>query len=248
MLFGQPKAIADIYYFKDSISIKVMLKIDLEKDWHLYWLNSGDSGIPTEISWELPNGFDITKTYWPVPKAFETDGLVSYGYENSTIIIFDIVSTNISNMFDKVFTLELNSLICKEVCIPFDTVISFKLSEIKKVDDLSKLILSHKLKFPENSNDLHLKAFMNTEKVILEFSAPDIKSNIKEISVFPFENGVFKNVMKNSFIFNSDKYSIDLFFDQFKTHVPDKLEGLLLIDFEDSEVIKNKAYEFSVRL
>jgi thiol:disulfide interchange protein DsbD len=25
-----------------------------QKDWHTYWKNPGDSGLPTELRWELP--------------------------------------------------------------------------------------------------------------------------------------------------------------------------------------------------
>ena len=27
---------------------------DLEKGWHIYWVNPGDSGEPPKIQWQLP--------------------------------------------------------------------------------------------------------------------------------------------------------------------------------------------------
>ncbi len=34
------------------------LKFDLEKGWHVYWINPGDSGEPPTVEWKLPAGFE----------------------------------------------------------------------------------------------------------------------------------------------------------------------------------------------
>jgi hypothetical protein len=33
------------------------LKLAHEPDWHTYWKNAGDSGLPTELQWQLPSGW-----------------------------------------------------------------------------------------------------------------------------------------------------------------------------------------------
>ena len=47
---------------KDSV-IQIGVLIDLAKDWHIYWKNPGDSGMPTSIEWNIPNEFQFTQEH-----------------------------------------------------------------------------------------------------------------------------------------------------------------------------------------
>ena len=40
--------------------------------WHSYWKNPGDTGIPTEIDWQMPEGFHVGELRWPTPKTAGT--------------------------------------------------------------------------------------------------------------------------------------------------------------------------------
>src|SRR5688572_17930968 len=40
-------------------------------NWHTYWVNPGDAGQPTEISWQLPEGVTAGNIVWPTPERFE---------------------------------------------------------------------------------------------------------------------------------------------------------------------------------
>src|SRR5437868_13091568 len=43
------------------------LHLDIAPGWHTYWRNPGDSGLPTEIAWKLPDGCTAGEIAWPVP-------------------------------------------------------------------------------------------------------------------------------------------------------------------------------------
>ena len=45
------------------------LLLEMADGWHTYWEYSGDSGLPTTIDWELPEGFSAGPIQWPVPEA-----------------------------------------------------------------------------------------------------------------------------------------------------------------------------------
>src|SRR5580698_11424529 len=49
----------------DTVWAGVDLKMD--PGWHTYWKNSGDSGIPTQIKWQLPPGVTAGEIHWPLP-------------------------------------------------------------------------------------------------------------------------------------------------------------------------------------
>src|SRR5215210_5687367 len=42
--------------------------------WHTYWQNSGDSGMPTRIEWQLPPGFKAGEIQWPLPEKTIEEG------------------------------------------------------------------------------------------------------------------------------------------------------------------------------
>src|SRR5580700_6467224 len=46
----------------------VDLHLTMAPGWHTYWRNPGDSGLPTEIAWQLPAGFTAGAIAWPVPE------------------------------------------------------------------------------------------------------------------------------------------------------------------------------------
>ena len=41
------------------------IEISMDKGWHTYWINPGDSGDPAEFEWELPEGFQMSGPIWP---------------------------------------------------------------------------------------------------------------------------------------------------------------------------------------
>ena len=41
------------------------LKLRMEPEWHTYWKNPGDSGLPTRIQWQLPPGWKAGEIEWP---------------------------------------------------------------------------------------------------------------------------------------------------------------------------------------
>ncbi|MDP3785782.1 MAG: protein-disulfide reductase DsbD family protein, partial [Undibacterium sp.] len=64
----------------------VGLQLAHQPEWHTYWKNSGDSGLPTSIQWELPEGVTAGEIAWPLPKKFPIGNLANYGYEGTVLL------------------------------------------------------------------------------------------------------------------------------------------------------------------
>ena len=47
--------------------LRLALRQQIEAGWHTYWLNPGDSGLPTTIEWTLPQDFKAGPIAWPIP-------------------------------------------------------------------------------------------------------------------------------------------------------------------------------------
>jgi DsbC/DsbD-like thiol-disulfide interchange protein len=48
------------------------------KGWHGYWLNPGDAGLPMDVQWKLPPGFQAGPLRYPVPSRLTVAGLMNY--------------------------------------------------------------------------------------------------------------------------------------------------------------------------
>lgn len=63
------------------------IRYRMDPHWHVYWMNYGNTGIPTEIEWLLPEGFEVEALQWPTPSTFRMGGLMSYVYEDEVILM-----------------------------------------------------------------------------------------------------------------------------------------------------------------
>jgi DsbC/DsbD-like thiol-disulfide interchange protein/cytochrome c biogenesis protein CcdA len=102
------------------------LRIQHQPHWHTYWRNPGESGMPTAIEWTLPEGVKVDEIAWPTPKRIPTGGLVNFGYEDDLLLPMQV---QIPAAQKSAVTLSGKAtwLICKEVCIPEEGVVSLTL-------------------------------------------------------------------------------------------------------------------------
>ena len=59
--------------------IFLVVRFNLDKDWHTYWINPGDSGDPASFNWDLPEGFNISEPIWPTPELIPYPPLTTIG-------------------------------------------------------------------------------------------------------------------------------------------------------------------------
>jgi len=95
-----------------------------QPEWHTYWLNPGDSGLPTQLQWTLPAGVDPGEIAWPVPRKIPIGTLANYGYEGQVLLP---VPMTVSRVFapapgetQATFQLRASWLVCRMECVPED--------------------------------------------------------------------------------------------------------------------------------
>jgi thiol:disulfide interchange protein/DsbC/DsbD-like thiol-disulfide interchange protein len=104
----------------------VGLQITHQPEWHTYWKNAGDSGLPTELNWTLPSGVAAGEIAWPVPRKIPVGNLANYGYEDTVLLPVPLeVSSNFkpplalgagASALD--VRLKASWLVCRKECIP----------------------------------------------------------------------------------------------------------------------------------
>lgn len=87
--------------------------------WHTYWVNPGDSGLATQIRWELPDGAQAGEILWPTPQKIGQGPVVSYGYENEATLLVPVkVPHGVRPGEAFRAKAKVRWLVCEETCIP----------------------------------------------------------------------------------------------------------------------------------
>ncbi len=73
-------------------SFRVGLFIQHEKGWHTYWRQPGIVGVPTTISWSLPEGFKAGPLEYPEPEATMMFQIKAQGYERDVLLQTEITA------------------------------------------------------------------------------------------------------------------------------------------------------------
>jgi len=101
--------------------LELGLRIEHQPDWHTYWKNAGDSGLPTQLDWQLPQGMQAADIAWPVPQQIRVGDMLNYGYEGTVLLP---VAMQVNDAFqadtDGTVQIRLHAswLVCRVECIP----------------------------------------------------------------------------------------------------------------------------------
>lgn len=81
---------------KKASSFTLGARFEIAEGWHIYWINPGDSGLPTKIKVEETAALQIGDPMFPGPVRFESAGdIVNYGYRGTLIVPMEVVVTPI---------------------------------------------------------------------------------------------------------------------------------------------------------
>ncbi|HET8747025.1 MAG TPA: thioredoxin family protein [Ramlibacter sp.] len=108
----------------------VGLRITHQPEWHTYWKNPGDSGLPTVLTWSLPAGLEAGEIAWPAPHKLPVGPLMNYGYEGTVLLPVPLTVTPAfkpSLTGDAELRLQASWLVCQKECIPEEGSFTLKL-------------------------------------------------------------------------------------------------------------------------
>ncbi|MBS0341129.1 MAG: thioredoxin family protein [Proteobacteria bacterium] len=114
--------------------IWVGLQLQHQPQWHTYWKNAGDSGLPTELNWTLPAGVSAADVAWPTPHKIPVGTLANFGYENTVLLPVQLTVSpefkppvSLMGGSDLDVRLKASWLVCKQECIPEEGNFALKL-------------------------------------------------------------------------------------------------------------------------
>ncbi len=115
----QASLIADTTVVVPGQPFTAGLLLKMVPEWHTYWQYPGDAGIPTEIKWQLPQGWKAGPIQWPIPLKLKEPGDIEiYGYHDEVLLMMQL--TPPAKIADKSVHLaaDVDWLVCAKICIP----------------------------------------------------------------------------------------------------------------------------------
>lgn len=100
-------------------TVQIALTQKIQKGWHTYWRNAGDSGEATSIVWTLPPGWSASGFTWPTPHRLPVGPLTNYGYKDEVLLPIALTAPADAKAGSTV-TLRGSAtfLVCADICIP----------------------------------------------------------------------------------------------------------------------------------
>jgi DsbC/DsbD-like thiol-disulfide interchange protein len=118
---------ADVATVTPGQSMRLGVRLRMDPGWHTYWEGIGDAGMPTQVEWRLPPGWQAGPLQWPAPEKYVEEGdLVAYGYKDEVLLFADIVVPPQTEVEVEIGA-AVSWLVCREVCIPGSAVTSLVL-------------------------------------------------------------------------------------------------------------------------
>ena len=209
------------YSHNNNKELLIGLEYEMDPGWKTYWKSPGDGGFAQNISWENSSNINNLEVLWPTPEKFQILGLTSLGYENNVIFPLKLeINDESQNTF---VNLQVNFLICKDICIPGDARVFLEIPSGNKELTDNFFIMERSLSFlPEHNfdssyiNNVNASIYKDNDNSLIKIIAETDKSffNTNIFLHTPFGLPVVKNSLvysnNNKLITAEFKYAKDL--------------------------------------
>ncbi|MGI9114432.1 MAG: hypothetical protein DLM52_09150 [Chthoniobacterales bacterium] len=124
----EASAVANVSAAVPGEPFLVGVRLKMAPGWHTYWKYPGDAGIPTDIKWQLPEGWHAGEIQWPIPLKLQEPGdILIYGYHAEVLLIQQITPAKNFSGNNVKLSAKVSWLVCEKICIPGDAAVDLTL-------------------------------------------------------------------------------------------------------------------------
>ena len=204
--------IADEGDLAGAQSLWVGLLFHLDKGWHVYWQNPGDSGEPPRIEWKLPKRLLAGAVEWPRPIRLGTGTIVDYGYEDQVLLMAPVhVAPATSPISNATIAADVKYIVCREICVPGKTSLSLTMplsaEQSVHVAEWRRIFERTRTQLPKSApSTWKISAVSDKDRFILTIRG----SHDHHVMFFPLEPSVIENVAPQKLVFTADGLEMSL--------------------------------------
>ena len=212
----------------------VALRMKMDEHWHTYWRNPGDSGLPTEIEWTLPEGFKAGEIQWPYPQKIVLDMLATYGHEGEIFLMTEITppaTLSINQQID--IHAYATWLVCDEICLPGESNYTITLPVKNEPSEADKkwtdAFAEAREKLPVSIDEWKI-AFSLTDSTVLLHATPPVwfTGSLSEVAFYPFGESLIDYVSPQQLHHTAEGYLLTMERSIYMPSTPEKVEGVLM--------------------
>ncbi|MBV8410936.1 MAG: thiol:disulfide interchange protein, partial [Alphaproteobacteria bacterium] len=245
--------LADVSAVKPGQSFWVALRQTIRPKWHTYWKNPGESGLPTEIKWDLPEGVTAEPIVWPTPRLFDIGGVVNYGFQDEAMLLVRITPPKSLTGNALKIGAEANWLVCEDVCIPeeakFELSLPIAAAASSAPPATQALFDKARRSVPTESPWPARYGMSKSGDPTLLVEAKGLKPDgVRDVYFFPADWGPVAAMAKQSAKVGADGIRIPLKRGDAKSPLPDRLAGTLVLTEKTADGDVKHAFDISAKL
>ena len=176
----QARLVLSVEMARPGDTVLAGIQLHMDPQWHTYWKNSGASGIPTSVKWNLPAGVTAGDIQWPTPEKLPPDDLTTYVLENDVVLLVPLKLASDLTPGPHELKATVAWLECKEQCVPGKAEVTATLTigtELKPSTN-ADLIQTWQKKLPLRRGELSARLQWETSTnedlrpIIVEWKSP----------------------------------------------------------------------------
>ena len=232
----------------------VAYRLQADAGWHTYWRNPGDSGLPSEISWQLPEdveegsgqpgdsqqqGWQIGPLQWPIPELISTPPFATHAYHGEVLLLARVTPPALITETEITLRGQAVWLVCKELCLRETAELTLTLPVIAsaRVDqnniDQSNINQKNSTRFdaararwPQTDQQLQVTASSFADSLYLQIDGAI--QPIAALHFFPYQGEQVEPAAKQGLFTNGSGYQLAVTRSQFSQGTLGQLQGVLV--------------------
>jgi thiol:disulfide interchange protein DsbD len=213
----------------------VALKETIESGWHTYWINPGDVGEPTRISWQLPEGFTASVIHWPLPDAIAVGPLTNFGYSDEALLLVKIKAPQQLPEGQAILKAKAEWLVCKDICVPERREASLSLRVVREpsqteVSNAATLIAAARSRLPGPFPGATWASLVAPDLVDLGVQGLGLlPGDMTDVQFFPLKEGIIEHSAPKRIEWRQGELRLRLKRAGPAQELPKSLDGVLVI-------------------
>src|SRR5215831_116643 len=212
--------------------LTVALRLAMQRGWHTYWRNPGDSGLPTTLTWNLPRGLSAGPIEWAPPHALPVGPLMNFGYEGEVLLLSDITTPgDLTEGKPVTLAARADWLVCKEICIPegADLSLTLPVARVSEADPRwGGPIASARAALPRPLEGLALSASGAGRDVVLTLGGKSEARDPGQVYFFPYKAGLIEPSAPQTLTRDGDQWKLKLAVANQRVGEFDRVAGVII--------------------
>lgn len=208
----------------------VAIHLTIEPEWHVYWKNPGDAGVPVKVEWALPPGFTASPLEWPFPEKFSFEDLTGFGYENEVTLLAQLTPPKeLQEDIAHPLKAKISWLVCSPTsCQPGEKTLEIPLTVSGAASKANALSTSLFAQAKEKIPAKHLILSSTRKEGFIQLELPQI------------DNLLDDNAQQNIYFFPEEQNQLDLSWPQTISQSERDSKRLILSLKEGDEAAQNE--------